>query len=135
MSGYSHRSLGDKLGIKSGMKVLIEQPPDSYDQQLGPIPDDVQFVNEIEDGAFDFIQSFERSQEELAGHFDELVAAMKKDGMLWVSWPKLSSAFAGNLNESFIRELAISRGLVDVKVCAVDEDWSGLKLVWRRENR
>lgn len=131
MSGYSHRSLVDKLGIKSGMKVLIEQPPDDYDQKLGQIPDDVQFVNEIEDGSFNFIQSFERSQEELAGHFDELVTAMKKDGMLWVSWPKQSSVLAGNLNENFIRELATSRGLVDVKVCAVDEDWSGLKIVGR----
>ena len=131
MSGYSHRSLVDKLGIKSGMKVLIEQPPDDNDQKLGQIPDDVQFVNEIEDGSFNFIQSFERSQEELAGHFDELGTAMKKDGMLWVSWPKQSSVLAGNLNENFIRELATSRGLVDVKVCAVDEDWSGLKIVGR----
>ena len=135
MSGYTDKSLVEKLGIRSGMRVLIEEPPDNYDQTLGAFPDDVEFVNEIETGEFDFIQSFERSQDELAHHFDALAHAMKKDGMLWISWPKKSSPLAGDLSEDCIRDLALERGLVDVKVCAIDDDWSGLKLVWRKEYR
>ncbi len=135
MSGYSKKSLVDKLGLRSGMRALIEEPPDNYDTLLGGIPVDVEFVNEIEVGGFDFIQSFERTQSELVDHFGELAQAIKKDGMIWISWPKKSSPLAGNLSEDFIRELALEHGLVDVKVCAVDDDWSGLKLVWRKENR
>lgn len=135
MSGFSIAPLFQKLGLKPGMKVCFEMPPDDYDRTLGPLPATIVLDNELPDGDFDLIQSFMTTREELDGHLPELAAAINKDGMIWVSWPKQTSVLAGDLTENLIREEALKLGLVDVKVCAVDEDWSGLKLVWRRERR
>lgn len=134
MAGYSKRSLVDKLGIKSGLTVYLVNPPENYDDTLGQLPADVNLL-ERSQPAIDFIQFFTKSQLELEAEFPRLKKAMAVNGMLWISWPKKASKVKTDLNENIIREVGLANGLVDVKVCAVDETWSGLKFVYRLKDR
>ncbi len=137
MSGYSQTPLVKKLGIKPQTSVMFENPPDNYDRLLGELPLDLEFCNQLEPLSLDFLQVFVHSCIELSDQFEELIGAIKMDGQLWVSWPKRSSTLSrdSELTEDFIRGQALAVGLVDVKVCAIDDNWSGLKLVWRKELR
>jgi hypothetical protein len=134
MAGYSKRSLLDKLGIEAGMRVALLGVPEGYDELLGPLPADTR-RRDVLRGEQDFIQMFVRDEAELLARLPRAVRALEPDGMLWVSWPKKSSGFASDLSEDVVRRHALAAGLVDVKVCAVDDVWSGLKLVFRREGR
>lgn len=133
-AGYSPRTLVDKLGIKPGMRIAIVEPPQGFRATLGPLPEGVT-VTSAARGGLPFIHLFTKQRSLLKKRFPALKRALAQDGALWVSWPKKSSGVATDLTEDVIREIALAGGLVDVKVCAVDEVWSGLKLVRRVRDR
>ena len=134
MSGYSGTPLHKKLGIKSGYLVYLQNAPTNYFELLDEPPDGVHFVSNLTEKV-DFIHLFTNNYNELAELLDEFQNQIKDDGMIWVSWYKKAAKLPTELTEDLIRETALKLKLVDVKVCAVDEKWSGLKLVIRKENR
>src|SRR5262245_29190762 len=129
MAGYSKRSLIDKLGIKPGFKVCFTNAPAGYHQTLGELPP-VTLAHEL-DGPLDFIQFFTQDRAELEEAFPRLKAALAQDGMLWISWPKKAAKMKTDLDENLVRDIGLAHGLVDIKVAAVDDTWSGLKFVYR----
>jgi hypothetical protein len=131
---YSGTPLVKKLGIKAGFCIAILNAPADYDATLGELPPDVTRYDELQD-ALDFIQFFTRERLEYESHYEALKNALKKDGALWISWPKKASKVPTDLTEDYIRDFALANGLVDVKVAAVDNVWSGLKLVYRVKDR
>lgn len=134
MAGYSGKPLVEKLGVKSGMRCIFVNPPENYSKTLGPLPQNVTVIRKLQ-GEFDFIQSFHIRKKDLAKQFPVLKKRLAENGMLWISWPKGTSGVESDLNENLVRDLGLETGLVDVKVCAVDEIWSGLKFVFRLEDR
>ena len=133
-AGYSHRSLVDKFGIKPGTRIAILHAPKGYRATLGKLPPGV-VVASAPRGTFPFIQFFTRSRSVLQTKLGMLLGALEPDGALWISWPKKASGVATDMTEDVVREIALPTGLVDVKVAAVDDVWSGLKLVRRLKNR
>lgn len=137
LHGYSGTPLARKLGLKPGMAALFLDLPDS--QQDLARTEGLERVATRLDGVatreFDLIHVFETARERLADRLPALSAALKADGMLWISWPKKSSGVKSSITEDVLRELVLPLGLVDVKVCAVDEIWSGLKFMFRKELR
>ncbi len=134
MAGYSKRTLVDKLCIKPGDRVLIIDAPPEYPETLGALPPGAVRLPKAEPPV-DFIHLFASTQGELRQKLPGLRAALKPSGMLWVSWPKKAAKMPTDLTENLVREIAIANRLVDVKVAAVDETWSGLKLVIRLVDR
>ncbi|MFC4349211.1 DUF3052 family protein [Kordiimonas lipolytica] len=130
-AGYSGTPLIKKLGIKEGFRVRLEHAPVHYDTLLGPLPVGVE---DSQDDC-DFIHAFYKERALFAAELPSLMAAIKRDGMIWISWPKKASKVPTDMTEDVVRDVALPMGLVDVKVCAVDEVWSGLKLVIRKELR
>jgi hypothetical protein len=133
-AGYSKNPLIVKLGIKPGMKVRFIDAPAHHGELLGPLPEEVA-VSRATRGPLDFIHVFTTSKAALTRDLPNLKKHLAKDGMLWVSWPKKTSSIKSDLNENLIRDVGLNSGLVDVKVCAVDDDWSGLKFVYRLKDR
>ena len=133
-AGYSGTPLIRKLGIKPGHRLVILQAPARYDELLGPLPDGVRQLSRLA-APLDFVQLFTSSKGELEARFPGIRKALKPDGMLWISWPKRSSKVETDLSENVVREIGLRNGLVDVKVAAVDETWSGLKFVFRLKDR
>ncbi|HEY7469383.1 MAG TPA: DUF3052 domain-containing protein [Acidimicrobiia bacterium] len=133
MTGYSGTPLPQKLGIKEGMTVGILNLPNYYDFDLGDLPDDVE-VHRTDRPADVFIVFAERSDEAERG-FQLAITLVPADGAIWVFWPKRSSGVETDLTENTLRELFLPTGMVDNKVIAVDETWSGLRFVVRKENR
>jgi hypothetical protein len=134
MAGYSKTPLVQKLGIKSGFEIALLNAPEGYDDTLGPLPDGV-IVHSTLEAPLDLIQFFSKEQAVLRAEFPVLKQSLKPDGALWISWPKKSAKVPTDLDENVLREIGLSQGLVDVKVCAVDEVWSALKFVYRTEDR
>ncbi len=134
MPGYSGTPLLQKLGIKPGSVVIVVHPPADYSALLGPLPEGAQIRNRIV-GACEFVHLFTTDQSELKRYLIRLRSSLKETGVVWISWPKKSSGVVTTVNENVIRDLALPLGFVDTKVCAVDETWSALKLMVRRENR
>ena len=134
MSGYSGTPLAKKLGIKENNIVYLKSAPDNYLDLLSIVPENVSFKKKLSRN-LDMIHFFTKSRAELEGAIEKLQNSIKPGGMIWVSWPKKSSKVAPAITEDVIREVILPRGLVDVKVCAIDETWSGLKLVIRKELR
>jgi hypothetical protein len=133
-AGYSGRALAAKLGIRPGERVVALGAPSHYADLLDPLPEGAAVRTRL--GASErFIHRFATRQADLVRAFPRLAGALADEGMLWISWPKRASGVATDLTEDRIREVALPYGLVDVKVCAVDAVWSGLKLVRRRELR
>lgn len=124
----------DKLGLKSGFKARIINSPPHYFDLLGRLPPNIKIADNSET-ACDFIHFFTKDKSELEAGFPALKQSMAYTGMLWISWPKKSSKVPTDLNENIIREIGLANGLVDVKVCAVDDIWSGLKFVYRVKDR
>lgn len=133
-AGYSKKSLVKKLGIKEGFKVAILNSPANYNHALGKLPENVAMVKNL-NGRLDFIQFFTKESKELRSKFPNLKRALSENGMLWISWPKGSSKTKTDLNENIVREIGLGNGLVDVKIAAIDEIWSGLKFVYRLKDR
>jgi hypothetical protein len=134
MAGYSGAPLAQKLGIKPGGNVFVDGAPMAYEQLLDPMPDNVNVQSAI-DASTDVVHLFATSKAELAGALKRSLRHLRPDAAVWVSWPKKSSNVPTDVTEDAIRELAFPLGLVDIKVCAVDAIWSGLKLVLRKEHR
>jgi hypothetical protein len=134
MAGYSKRPLAEKLGIKNGHKICIVNGPPNYAETLGKLPDNVVIAKALH-GSCDFIQVFSREKSRLESEFPRLKENLAKTSCLWISWPKGASGVSTDLNENVVRQIGLKNGLVDVKVCAVDEVWSGLKFVFRLKDR
>jgi hypothetical protein len=134
MAGYSQTPLVRKLGIKPNSKLYFFQPPEKYFDWLNPLPDKIDIRTGIT-GVVDFVHIFTRDKNTFQNEFLKARNALHKDGMLWVSWPKKSARLETDLDENVIREFGLKNGMVDVKVCAVDEIWSGLKFVFRLKDR
>ena len=133
-AGYSGTPLPKKLGVKEGHKVAWLNAPEHFDELLGELPHGVKVQRRLTNG-IDVLVQFATSRAELQRRLPKLMDAVFPDGSAWVSWPKKSSGVATDITEDTIREDALPLGLVDVKVAAVDETWSGLKLVVRKERR
>lgn len=133
-AGYSKRPLVEKLGIKVGFKIAIVGAPPNYAATLGALPASTMLARKL-DGPLDFIQLFCKDRQTLESKFPALKRALQPNGMLWVSWPKGSSGVETDLTDNVVREIGLKNGLVDVKVCAVDETWSGLEFVYRLKDR
>jgi hypothetical protein len=134
MAGYSGRSLAQKLGIKAGQKVVTLGAPPGYRTLLSPLPDAVSLATNVEPNAA-FIHLFVLKRATLAKELKRIRKLIADTGVLWVSWPKKSSGVKSDITENVIREVCLPLGFVDIKVCAVDDTWSGLKLMIRHENR
>ena len=132
--GYSGTPLAKKLGIKPGGRVLVSGAPKSYLQSLEPLPEGATLAKMVSE-SIDLIHVFTDSRARLATALAQYRRSMRPDATIWVSWPKKASKVPTDITEDTIREVALPMGLVDVKVCAVDEVWSGLKLVIRKELR
>lgn len=132
MAGYSGTPLAKKLGIKPGFRIAAPGAPKNFRELLEPLPENVVFVEDLD---VDLIHFFSKERCELESALPRFLAAMPPDGTIWISWPKKASKVATDITEDVIRDVALPLGLVDVKVCAIDEIWSGLKLVIRKENR
>ncbi len=133
MAGYSGKPLAQKLGIKAGAVVAVIGAPSGYRALLGPLPAGVRFSTIEKDP--DLIHYFCTERARFAKDLPILRKKMRDDAMLWISWPKKSAGLPSTMTEDVVRELALPIGLVDTKVCAVDETWSGLRLVVRLANR
>jgi hypothetical protein len=134
-AGYSGTPLAKKLGIKPGTVVLVIGAPEDYCDWLKPVPVDVSFVTKPAKSGCDIVHLFVPSLGELARALPRARAAIKPDGALWVSWYKKAAKIPTDVTEDEIRRRALATDLVDVKVCAVTDIWSGLKLVVRKHLR
>ncbi len=132
-AGYSGTPLAKKLGLKEGHRVWLINEPDYYLNLFSDLPE-IKILKSRPKNV-NFIHLFCSVQNELIKDYPDAKSAMLKDGMLWVSWPKKSSNIPSDLTRDWIRDYILERGLVDVKVCAVDENWSGLKFVYRLQDR
>ena len=133
-AGYSGTPLIKKLGIKPGQQIAFINSPANYHNLLGTLPTDLLISNKLS-AKLDFIHYFQKQRSQLEGDFPQLKAALNFDGMLWISWPKRASKVETDISDSIVREIGLGNGLVDVKVAAVDSIWSGLKFVYRLEDR
>jgi hypothetical protein len=132
--GYSGTPLAKKLGITESCRLVVRNAPDNYLDLLKPLPANVVFDKRISKRTI-IVHVFTDAKAELSAQLKSLRTAIKPDGVVWVSWPKKSSKVPSDITEDSIRQIALPLGFVDVKVCAVSEIWSGLKLVIRKEFR
>jgi hypothetical protein len=134
MAGYSETPLAKKLGIKEGFKVLLVKAPARYPELLTPLPARVRFTSTA-NLSTNLVHAFATERSALARLLPALRKKLPHEAAIWVSWPKKSSRVPTDITEDTIREIALPLGFVDIKVCAVTEVWSGLKLVVRKELR
>jgi len=135
VAGYSGTPLPKKLGIKEGARLaLVAAPDDFVESALAPLPDQVELRARAR-GRLDVIVFFTKSRADLERRFGKLASALDPAGALWIAWPKRSSGVETDLTEDVLREVGLPQGLVDTKVCAIDDTWSGLRFVIRKENR
>lgn len=132
-AGYSGTPLWKKLGLKDGVKSCVINPPEGYHDVLLANAPRADWTEDWDGSAFTHLFTLHRVEMETL--LPQLLAGMDRDGMIWVSWPKKASKVHTDVTEDTIREVALPLGLVDVKVCAVDATWSGLKLMIRKELR
>ena len=136
MAGYSGTPLQQKLGIKPTHRIAVLGAPKNFEKTLGALPATVSLAKKLGGKAKrDVIVQFVLEKAALKRELPRLMASLEENGGLWVAWPKKSSGVETDMTEDRVRELALPRGLVDNKVCAIDETWSGLRLVIRVENR
>jgi hypothetical protein len=134
MAGYSGTPLPQNLGIKPGAIIVAIDAPSNYRKLLGQIPSGVNFATRPV-GNTRFVHLFVKERRALGTHLQLLRKKIADDAVVWVSWPKKASGVATDVTEDAVRAVALPLGFVDIKVCAVDETWSALKLMIRRENR
>lgn len=133
MAGYSGTPLVKKLGIKEGMKVSVIAPPAGFWDLLVELPE-IKLVR-LPTKEMDFILLFVKQEKGFASQFEKLMSSLAPAGILWIGWPKKTSGIESDLGENRIRDIGLAAGLVDVKVCAINEQWSGLKFVRRLNDR
>jgi hypothetical protein len=134
MAGYSGKSVVQKLGIQPGFRIFAAGLPAPYSDIVGKLPDRVTLATAAK-APLDMVHVFVTETKGLAGKLRGYRIAIAPDGMIWVSWPKKSSGVITDLTDNVVRETALPLGLVDIKVCAIDDTWSGLKFVLPREQR
>ena len=134
MAGYSGTPLPRKLGIRQESTVAVLGAPDGFGDLLGELPEGVD-IKRRAIAPLDVVVAFFVRRRDLERRFERLAAAVFPAGGLWIAWPKRASGVPTDLTEDVAREIGVAHGLVDNKVCAIDETWSGLRLVHRRENR
>src|SRR5207248_7536290 len=134
MAGYSGTPLAKKLGIKPGDSIALLAAPDGFERSLDGLPDGVQLRTTAR-GTNAVIVSFHTQRADLERRVATLLGILDVNGGLWIAWPKKASKVPTDVTEDTVREVFLPLGLVDNKVCAIDETWSGLRVVWRRENR
>lgn len=142
MAGYSRPKsqsaqtpLARKLGIKSGHLIALLGAPPAFPQSLAPLPEDIEVRTSLDGGPFDVVVCFTTLRAELERHVAQVPPALTAAGGLWIAWPKKAAKVPTEVTEHTVREVALPVGLVDNKVCAIDETWTGLRLVLRRELR
>lgn len=133
-AGYSRTPLIRKLGIRPGMSLRILGAPRDYARLIGPLPPDSRVLRRSTTG-MDFIHGFVTTHHALASVLIQAKKYLARDGMLWISWPKKASGMTTEVAESDVRQAGLEAGLVDTKICAVDETWSGLRFVYRLRDR
>ena len=134
MAGYSPRPLVAKLGIKPGARVALVGAPEGFEAELDPLPPGAQLSRRLSKGV-DVAVMFTASRAVLAKRWDALTAAVGPAGAVWVAWPKRASGVTTDITEDVVRDVVLPTGWVDVKVAAIDETWSGLRCVLRRDHR
>lgn len=134
MTGYSGTPLSQKLGLKPGTTVIAINPPANYRSLLVPLPPNVKFSSRLTQDCL-FVHCFTQKRADLEQYILRLRSNISDVGVVWISWPKKAAKIKTDVTEDVIRAVALPLGFVDTKVCAVDETWSGLKLMVRRENR
>ena len=135
-AGYSGTPLPKKLGIKPGHRVLLDGAPDRLEEELlVPLPDDVVLQRRAGRAAYDVIVAFRPDTASYVRHLARDIGRTTTNGSLWIAWPKKASGVVTDLTEDVVRREALAAGVVDVKVCAIDATWSGLKLVRRLADR
>lgn len=134
MAGYSGTPLPKKLGIREEHTVALLDAPDGFDETLGALPDGVE-VRRAARGRNDVIVSFHTTRRSFERRLPVAMRALDVDGGLWIAWPKRASGVPTDMTEDVVREVGLPTGMVDNKVCAIDDTWSGLRLVLRREHR
>jgi hypothetical protein len=135
-AGYSGTPLPKKLGIKPGMRVALLHAPDGIEETLGELPVGVRLQHGLRRGQqVDLILGFVTERNHLARNISRLVTTLPPDGALWVAWPKRAAKMTTDMTDDAVRDIALPMGWVDIKVCAIDATWTGLKLVLRRELR
>ena len=134
MAGYSSTPLAKKLGIKEGSRIALVNAPKDFESGLGELPDKVEFVKRST-RALDIVLFFVLSERALARDFAKLAEKLATNGMIWIAWPKKSSGVTTDLSFEPVQRIGLDSGLVDVKICAIDETWSGLKFVYRLKDR
>jgi hypothetical protein len=136
MAGYSGTPLSKKLGLKPDHRALFLNAPDGFGAELGELPPGVEIAEHARAGGErDVIVWFVRSEGDLRGRFAPLAQKLAAAGGLWIAWPKKASGVPTDLDENLVREIGLAHGLVDNKVCAIDETWSGLRFVIRLKDR
>jgi hypothetical protein len=133
-AGYSGTPLAKKLGIGGGARLAVVNAPPGFDRTLGRLPTGVE-VRKHARGPLDVVVFFTRRRAELERRLGTLAKAIAPAGGLWVAWPKRAAGLETDITEDVVREVVLPRGLVDNKVCAIDDTWSGLRVVWRKERR
>lgn len=135
MAGYSKNPLWKKLNIKEGYHCFLFKSPENYFELLESTPAGTVWDDDLNSPPYDFEHAFVTKLDELKNGWDKWKDSLKKDGTIWISWPKGSSKIETELNGNIVRDFGLNGGLVDVKVCAVDENWSGLKFMYRKKDR
>jgi hypothetical protein len=134
MAGYSGTPLDQKLGIKAGHRLLVEGAPDGFVGGALRVPEDVVVVGTPK-APIDVAVVFVTSRARLVARWEPVTRSLRADGAFWVAWPKKASKVVTDMTEDVVRDVGLPGGLVDNKVCAIDDVWSGLRLVVRKENR
>ena len=134
MAGYSGTTLLKKLGIKEGFRIALVGAPQGFDDELGSLPSGTTVLSRPTK-PLDFALLFTKSEKDLLKNLPRLAERLAPAGMLWIAWPKKASGVATDLSDNVVRNIGLDAGLVDVKVCAVTEIWSGLKFVYRLKDR
>lgn len=135
MAGYSTNPLWKKLGLKEGFQCFLFNAPENYFDLLEYTPHETSWDDVMKTTSYDFIHVFVTELETLNGNWGAWKKCLSKEGMMWISWPKGTSKIKTNVNGNLVREIGLKGGLVDIKVCAVDENWSGLKFMYRKKDR
>jgi len=134
MAGYSGTPLPKKLGIKPNQRIALVNAPHNFTKELGPLPENAAIVKRL-NGPLDLVLLFVDRERTLAKKFPILAKQLQSNGMIWIAWPKKSSGVATDLVFEKVQRIGLDCGLVDVKICAVDDVWSGLKFVIRLKDR
>ena len=134
MAGYSGTPLPKKLGLKEGQRIALINAPAGFEKSLGKLPLNSQVVNRLS-SPLDLVMLFVSEEKKLAVQFPSVAGKLVSNGMIWVAWPKKSAGVATDLTFNCVQRIGLDAGLVDVKICAIDETWSGLKFVIRVKDR